>query len=51
MLGIQGPGENDVAGFPKLYATYENVVVSEESTEDAKRPAKVILTGKLPKGR
>ena len=50
-LGIQGPGEADLAAFPKLYATYENVVVSEERREDAKRPAKVVLTGKLPKGR
>ena len=40
-LGIQGPSEKDLAAFPKLYATYANVVVSEERTEDAKRPAKV----------
>ena len=34
---IQGPGEKDLAAFPKLYATYANVVVSRESAEDAKR--------------
>jgi hypothetical protein len=50
-LGIQGPGESDAEAFPKLYATYANVVVSRESTEDAKRPSKVVLRGKLPKGR
>jgi hypothetical protein len=50
-LGIQGPSEKDVEAFPKLYATYANVVVSQETTEDAKRPSKVILSGKLPKGR
>jgi hypothetical protein len=51
VLGIQGPGEKDVAGFPKLYATYANVVVSRERSEDAKRPADVVLTGRLPSGR
>src|SRR5215211_6724269 len=50
-LGIQGPSEKDLAAFPRLYATYANVVVSEESTEDAKRPTKVVLSGKLPAGR
>jgi hypothetical protein len=50
-LGIQGPSQKDVANFPKLYATYANVVVSQESREDATRPTKVVLTGKLPQGR
>jgi Anti-sigma-K factor rskA/Sigma-70, region 4 len=50
-LGIQGPSEKDVADFPKLYATYANVVVSQESSEDAKRPSRIVLTGKLPQGR
>ena len=50
-LGIQGPSEKDLANFPKMYATYANVVVSQESTEDAKRPSRIVLTGKLPQGR
>jgi Sigma-70, region 4 len=50
-LGIQGPSDKDLDAFPKLYATYERVVVSEETDENAKRPGKVILTGKLPQGR
>jgi hypothetical protein len=50
-LGIQGPSEKDLANFPKMYATYANVVVSQERTEDAKRPSNVVLTGKLPQGR
>jgi hypothetical protein len=50
-LGIQGPAEKDVRRFPELYATYENVVVSQESTESARRPGEVILTGALPSGR
>jgi Sigma-70, region 4 len=49
-LGIQGPSDNDLAAFPKLYATHERVVVSEETSEDARRPGKVILSGRLPKG-
>src|SRR5215207_1556824 len=50
-LGIQGPSQNDLEEFPKLYATHERVVVSQETTEEAKRPSRVILSGKLPKGR
>jgi hypothetical protein len=50
-LGIQGPSQNDLADFPKMYATYANVVVSQESSEDAKRPTQIVLTGKLPQGR
>ena len=50
-LVIQGPGEKDLAAFPKLYATYANVVVSRESAADAKQPSDVVLSGKLPSGR
>ena len=50
-LGIQGPSEKDVADFPKLYATHANVVVSQESSEDAERPTRMLPTGKLPQGR
>ena len=50
-LGIQGPSQKDLADFPKMYATYANVVVSQESTENAKRPTRIVLTGKLPQGR
>ncbi|HKH18239.1 MAG TPA: hypothetical protein VKA57_11985 [Solirubrobacteraceae bacterium] len=50
-LGIQGPGESDLADFPKLYSTYANVVVSQETSEDAERPSRALLSGKLPKGR
>ena len=50
-LGIQGPGEKDLSAFPKLYATYANVVVSRESDASAKRPTDVVLSGKLPSGR
>ena len=50
-LGIQGPSQKDLGNFPKMYATYANVVVSQESSEDAKRPTRIVLTGKLPQGR
>ena len=50
-LGIQGPSEKDLDEFPKLYATYARVVVSQETSEDAGRPSRVILGGRLPKGR
>nr|MBA3408432.1 anti-sigma factor [Solirubrobacterales bacterium] len=50
-LAIQGPGENDVDRFPKLYATYARVIVSRETTEESRRPGAVILSGRLPTGR
>ena len=50
-LAIQGPSQKDLAAFPKLYATYANVVVSRESDAKAKRPSQVVLSGKLPSGR
>jgi hypothetical protein len=50
-LGIQGPSEKDLAAFPQLYATYANVVVSQETDESAKRPNRIVLSGKLPQGR
>jgi hypothetical protein len=50
-LGIQGPSETDLQAFPQLYATYEKVVVSQERTEDSKRPTNVVLAGRLPAGR
>ncbi len=33
-LGIQGPSQKDLADFPKMYATYANVVVSQESSRE-----------------
>jgi hypothetical protein len=36
---------------PLERAAYERVVVSRETKEDAKRPARVVLSGKLPAGR
>ena len=50
-LGIQGPGQKDLAAFPQLYATYDTVVVSRETRDDGKQPAQVLLSGKLPAGR
>jgi Anti-sigma-K factor rskA len=50
-LAIQGPSEKDLADFPQLYATYRTVVVSRETSENARRPGPVLLSGRLPKGR
>jgi hypothetical protein len=50
-LGIQGPSEADAEAFPQLYATHANVVVSRERTADGKRPGRVVLSGRLPRGR
>jgi hypothetical protein len=50
-LVVQGPSEKEYKTFPKLYASYENVVLSRETTDEATRPSAVVLVGKLPKGR
>ncbi len=51
VLGIQGPSDKDLQAFPQLYATYGKVVVSRESSQDAKRPTNTVLAGRLPAGR
>jgi Sigma-70, region 4 len=50
-LVVQGPSEREYKTFPKLYASYEKVVLSRETTDKATRPSAVVLVGKLPKGR
>jgi hypothetical protein len=50
-LGIQGPSETGAKAFPRQYASYENVVVSRETNQDATRPAAVLMRGSLPRGR
>jgi hypothetical protein len=50
-LVVQGPSEREYKTFPKLYASYEKVVLSRETTDKATKPTAVVLVGKLPKGR
>jgi hypothetical protein len=50
-LVVGGPSEDLRDAFPQLYATYDRVVVSQETTDTADAPTKVVLSGKLPSGR
>jgi hypothetical protein len=51
VLAIQGPSDTDLAAFPRLYADYAHVVVSRETDTAARRPARPVLRGPLPRGR
>jgi hypothetical protein len=50
-LVVGGPGEDLREAFPQLYATYDRIVVSQETTDTSAAPTKVVLTGTLPSGR
>lgn len=51
-LGIQGPSPGGETAFPELYASYDRVVVSQERSQTTREPsAKVVITGRLPRGR
>ena len=50
-LVVGGPSDELREQFPQFYATYDKVVVSQETTDTAEQPTKVVLSGKLPSGR
>jgi hypothetical protein len=50
-LAVGGPSEDLQGDFPQLYATYDKVVVSQETTDTATAPTRVVLSGRLPSGR
>jgi len=50
-LAVGGPSEDLQGDFPQLYATYDRVVVSQETTDSAEEPTRVVLSGRLPSGR
>jgi hypothetical protein len=50
-LAVGGPSEDLRDAFPQLYATYDRVLVSQETTDTAREPTRVVLTGRLPSGR
>jgi hypothetical protein len=47
-LTTAGPRNEDVKKFPQWFATYDNVLVTLDSSPTAKQPGKVILSGNLP---
>jgi hypothetical protein len=49
-LGLVGPEAKQASQFPRQLANHKRVVVSRETTADAKQPGTVILRGSLPGG-
>jgi hypothetical protein len=47
-LTTAGPRNQDVSKFPEWFSTYDNVIVSLDSSPTAKKPGTVILSGDLP---
>ena len=47
-LTTAGPRNADVEKFPRWFATYDNVLVTRDSSPTAKHPGTVILSGDLP---
>jgi hypothetical protein len=47
-LTTAGPRNQDVEKFPEWFASYDNVIVSLDSSPTAKKPGTVILSGDLP---
>ncbi len=50
-LAAGGPSADLAAEFPQLFATFDRIIVSQETTDAADEPTRVVLTGKLPAGR
>ena len=50
-LAVGGPSADLADAFPQLFATYDRVIVSQETTDAADEPTRVVLAGKLPSGR
>jgi Sigma-70, region 4 len=50
-LTVGGPGKADTKAFPRWFATYDNVLITRETTAQPKKPGPVVLTGTLPHGQ
>jgi sigma-70-like protein len=48
VLATAGPQKADEDQFPKWFATYEKVLVTKETSANAKKPGQTILEGNLP---
>jgi hypothetical protein len=47
-LTTAGPRNEDVKKFPQWFATYDHVLVTQDSSPTASKPGKVVLSGDLP---
>jgi type II secretory pathway pseudopilin PulG len=49
-LTTGGPREDQLEEFPRWFATYDKVLVTEVDSRDDRRPGRVVLEGTLPGG-
>jgi hypothetical protein len=50
ILTTGGPQQGDEGEFPTWFATYDNVLITRETSAQARRPGPVVLEGTLPSG-
>jgi hypothetical protein len=51
VLTVGGPGTKDKKAFPRLFATYDKVLITRETEAKPTRPGPAVLTGTLPHGQ
>jgi hypothetical protein len=51
VLTVGGPGKKDTKDFPRLFATYDKVLITRETKASPAKPGPVVLSGTLPHGR
>jgi hypothetical protein len=51
VLTVGGPGKKDAKDFPRLFATYDNVLITRETKASPTKPGPTVLAGTLPHGQ
>jgi hypothetical protein len=51
VLTVGGPGKKDRKAFPRLFATYDKVLITRETQAKPSKPGPVVLSGTLPHGQ
>ena len=51
VLTVGGPGKKDAKDFPRLFATYDNVLITRETKASPATPGPIVLSGTLPHGQ
>jgi hypothetical protein len=51
VLTVGGPGKKDAKDFPRLFATYDKVLITRETKATPARPGPTVLSGTLPHGQ
>jgi hypothetical protein len=51
VLTVGGPGKKDAKDFPRLFATYDKVLITRETKASPSKPGPTVLSGTLPHGQ